>query len=425
MKPQIAMALAPSALLLAIHAGPALAESDADLKQQVRDLTERLDEIENRGHVNLPAGTTLTFGGYTKLDLIYDLDQGQGDTTFVPGLEIDADDGGGFDAHVRQTRLNFKTETQTEKGPLVTFFEMDFFGTRGDEVQTNSHRPRLRHAYGQWNGWTAGQTWTTFMPLSAYPATVDFQGPSGIPFIRQAQLRYTHQAGKGLNISVAIENGEFSGRGQVQQFDEMGNPTGFETRSIGETANGPFADPNSDFDQSPDLVIAAKWEQDGSHLRGAAVLRDLEAPSQLGGDSETGWGFNVAGGTPLWAGGQIVGSFTYGDGIGRYIIDGAGQDGFIDASGELNTIEAYGATAQVTHDFTDKLKGGLSYGYYSAEDTFAPTDSEEHQTAHATIFYTPVDRLTLGAEVSWVERELASGASEDATRLQTSVQFSF
>jgi len=415
MKRQIAMALAPSALLLAIQAGPALAESDAELKQQVRELTDRVNELEDRGHVNLPAGTTLTFGGYTKLDLIYDLDQGQGDTTFVPGLVVGAPDGGGFDAHVRQTRLNFKTETQTEKGPLTTFVEIDFFGTRGNEVFSNSHRPRLRHAYGQWNGWTAGQTWSTFMPLSAYPATVDFQGPSGIPFIRQAQLRYTFAAGDGLDLSVAIENGEFSGRGI----------SGGATVPIGETVAGPFAGNNSDFDQAPDLVLAAKWQQNDSHLRGAVILRDLEAPRQLGGDSETGWGINVAGGVPLWAGGQIVGSFTYGDGIGRYIIDGGGQDGFVDAAGQLNTIESYGATAQVTHAFTDKLTGGLAYGFYSAEDTFAPTDSDQHQTVHASIFYKPVDRLTLGAEISWVERELASGASEDATRLQTSVQFSF
>ncbi len=415
MKRHVAMALAPSALLVAIHAAPAFAESDAELKQQVRALTERVNELEDRGHVNLPAGTTLTFGGYTKLDLIYDFDQGQGDTTFVPGLAIGAPDGGGFDAHVRQTRLNFRTDTQTDKGPLTTFVEIDFFGTRGNEVFSNSHSPRLRHAYGRWNGWTAGQTWTTFMPIEAYPSTVDFQGPSGIPFIRQAQLRYTFPAGEGLDVSVALENGEFSGRGVV----------GGATVPIGETIGGAFSGNNSDFDQSPDLVLAAKWQQDDTLLRGALVLRDLEAPRQMGGDSDTGWGINIAGGAPLWAGGRIVGSFTYGDGVGRYIIDGAGQDAFVDATGRLNTIESYGATAQVSHDFSDKVTAGLSYGFYSVEDTFAPTDSDQHQTVHASIFYRPVDRMTVGAELSWVERELVSGASEDATRLQTSVQFSF
>jgi hypothetical protein len=415
MKRQIAKALVPPALLLATVAAPALAGNDAELERQVRELTDRVNELEDRGHVNLPAGTTLTFGGYTKLDLIYDFDQGQGDTTFAPGLVIGAPDGGGFDAHVRQTRLNFRTDTRTDRGPLTTFVEVDFFGTRGNDVQTNSHRPRLRHAYGRWNRWTAGQTWTTFMPIEAYPSTVDFQGPSGIPFIRQAQLRYTFAAGKGLDFSVAIENGEFSGRGVV----------GGATVPIGETIGGAFSGNNSDFDQAPDLVLAAKWSQNDSLLRGALVLRELEAPRQMGGASETGWGINVAGGVPLWAGGRIVGSFTYGDGIGRYIIDGAGQDAFIDATGRVNTIESYGATAQVTHAFSEKLSAGISYGFYSVEDTFAATDTDQVQTVHASIFYKPVDRLTVGAELSWGEREIASGASEDATRLQTSVQFNF
>ena len=37
----------------------------------------------------------------------------------------------------------------------------------------------------------AGQYWTNFGTLAAYPGTVDFEGPSGITFIRQAQVRWT------------------------------------------------------------------------------------------------------------------------------------------------------------------------------------------------------------------------------------------
>lgn len=410
-----ATALATSALSV-----PAQAQSNEELKEQVRELTDRVNEIENRGHVNLPAGTTLTFGGYTKLDLIYDLDQGQGDTTFVAGLDPDAPDDGGFEAHVRQSRLNFRTDTRTEKGPLTTFVEVDFFGTRGNEVLSNSHQLRLRHAYGKWNGWTAGQTWTTFMPIELYPSTVDFQGPTGIPFIRQAQLRYSFPVGQNFKIDLALENSEFSGRGQVP--DGMG---GFTVENIGASVPGPFQGFNSDFDSAPDFVAAATWSRGETMLKGAAVLRQLEAPSDLGGDDETGWGINLAGGTPLWQGGRLIGSFTYGDGVGRYIIDGFGKDGFIDTTGRLNTIEALGATAQVTHEFSDKVSVGLAYGYYSVEDTFTPTDTDELQTVHATLFWKPVKRMTVGAEVSYGERELANGRSADATRLQTSVQFSF
>lgn len=409
-----ALALGPSALLLTTLAAPALAQSDAELRQQVQRLTQRLNEIEGRGQINIPSGTTLTFGGYVKLDLIYDLDQDQGDLTRTASLDPDAGDGGGFSAHARQTRFNFRTDTDTARGPLTTFFEIDFFGSSGNEVLSNSNNPRMRHAYGQWNGWTAGQTWSTFMPIELYPATVDFQGPTGIPFIRQAQLRYSFDATPDLKIDLALENSEFSGRG----IDGAGDLV-----SLGQTATTDGF--NAGFDSYPDLVAAATWSQGETMLKGAAVLRGLEAPSRLGGDEEFGWGINLAGGTPLWEGGRLVGSFTYGDGLGRYTIDGFGQDGFVDAGGRLHTIESFGATTQVSHAFSDKLTAALAYGYYSVEDTFFDEQTDELQTVHASLFYKPVERMTVGAEVIYGERDLANGRSADATRLQTSVQFNF
>ncbi|MFU8835066.1 DcaP family trimeric outer membrane transporter [Roseovarius autotrophicus] len=419
MKRGIPALLGAAAVIGLGHASPALAQSESDLRDQVRELTDRLEKLEGRGHVNVAPGTTLTFGGYTKLDLIFDVDQGMGDTTNVLGLNPDARDDGGFRAHARQTRFNFKSETQTERGPLITFFEIDFFGTANNQVLSNSNEPRLRHAYGQWNGWTAGQTWSTFMPIEVYPNTVDFQGPTGLPFIRQAQLRYTFNATPNLKIDLALENSEFSGRGMVS--DGMG----FNVQNIGQSIPGTFSGFNSDFDSAPDLVAAATYKFGETILKGAAVLRFLDAPSGLGGDDEIGWGINLAAGTPLWEGGRLVGSFTYGDGVGRYIIDGPGQDGFIDQNGNLDTIEAFGFGGQITHQLTEKVNLGLAYGYYKVDDTFFATDTEELQTVHATLFWKPAKRVTVGAEVSWVERELANGRSADATRLQGSVQFSF
>lgn len=49
----------------------------------------------------MPSGTTLEIGGYTKLDLTYDFDQGQGDTINTGGLVLGAPDGGEFNAHAR------------------------------------------------------------------------------------------------------------------------------------------------------------------------------------------------------------------------------------------------------------------------------------------------------------------------------------
>ena len=378
--------------------------------QTLQELQARVAALEaaqaEQGRVIVPAGTTFEFGGYVKLDFQYDFDQGQGDTINTGGLVLNAPDGGGFNAHARQTRFFFKTTTETDQGPLKTHFEFDFFGGGGNQILSNSFQPRLRHAYGTWNGILAGQTWTNFMPISFYPDTLDFQGPSGIPFIRQAQLRYTWKPSDQLAISASLENSEFSGR----------NAAGL----LGQTAGNGV---NADLDGVPDFTVAAEWTGDRAAVRGAAVLRELNSPGDL--DSETGWGVNLAGSAKLWEGGKIIGSLTYGDGIGRYIIDGVGQDAFVNGAGQLQTISAVGATVQVSHDFSPTLTAALAGGYYNVEDTFAPTDTDRLTTVHASLFWKPNKKVMIGGELIYGERKFASGATEDATRLQTSVQFKF
>ena len=51
---------------------------------------------------------------------------------------------------------------------LKTFVEIDFYGAEDEanEFVSNSYAPRLRHAYGSWGNWLAGQTWSTFMDLN-------------------------------------------------------------------------------------------------------------------------------------------------------------------------------------------------------------------------------------------------------------------
>lgn len=395
-----------TAVIALLAAGSAQAQTLEELRARVEALEARQAET---GRVKVPAGTTLEFGGYAKLDFTYDLDQGMGDTVNIGGLQIGARDGGGFRAHARQSRFFFKTSTDTAQGPVNTHLEFDFFGSGGNEVLSNSYNPRLRHAYGTWNGILAGQTWTNFMPIEFYPNTLDFQGPTGLPFIRQAQLRYTMPVNEQLTVSASLENSEFSGR----------NATGL----LGQTSGNPTSGFNAELDELPDFTLAALYKGDGYGLKAAGVLRKLNTPQQT--DDDIGWGVNLSGSADLWQGGKLVASGTYGDGVGRYIIDGVGQDGFVDAAGNLHTIKSWGAAAQITHDFNAQLSAGLAYSYYSLINTFAPTDTDNLQIIHASLFYKPNKRVLIGGEVIYGEKELANGQNEDATRLQTSFQFNF
>ncbi len=394
-------------LLATTFAMPALAETAAELKQQLTALEARIDGLESEGRLKFPSGTTVEIGGYIKTDFIFDFDEALGDAFNVDGISItDVGDNNRFRAHARQSRLFFKTSSDTNRGPLKTHIEFDFFGGGGNEIFSNSYNPRLRHAYGTWNGWTVGQTWSNFMPIESYPTTVDFNGPAGIPFIRQAQLRYTFKVSDSVAISASLENSEFSGRDAVGPISES-------------TSTGIRAG----LDELPDFTLAASWKGDKAFVKLATVVRKFGSPTSN--DTATGWGVNLSGNASLWEGGTIFGSLSYGDGIGRYLINGFAQDAFIDAAGQIQTIEASGATFGVSQAISPKLTAGLALGYYEVNDTFAATDTDNISTAHLSLFYKPTERMTVGAELIYGRREIVNGDSDDATRLQTSVQFNF
>ncbi|MEM8759725.1 MAG: hypothetical protein AAGE83_05280, partial [Pseudomonadota bacterium] len=137
------------------------------------------------------------------------------------------------------------------------------------------------------------------------------------------------------------------------------------------------------------------------------------------------YGLNAAARLNLWEGATGLASLTWGDGVGRYIIDGVGLDGVIDADGDVDTIQSLGFSAQVQQKVTDDLTLAVAYGRFDVFDTFLPDDIDTLQTLHASAFFTPFDRVTFGGEVIFGMRENADGADDTALRLQTSVQVNF
>lgn len=424
------------AVSLAMPAGVASAntkETIEQLRRQIDEMAKRLEELEakqaetqkevkeTRESAVITKGTTpgsfvlpgtkteFQIGGYVKGDFIYDVDESTGDL-FVP--ESITTTGSGdeerFRAHARQSRLFIKTSTPTDWGALKTHLEGDFFGGGGNEVFSNSTSFRLRHAYGEIGGLLAGQTWTNFMPIESYPTTVDFNGPAGLPFIRQAQIRYTHPLSEQTSISFSVENSEFSGR----------NPAG---AAISESTNLGI---RAGVDKAPDLTVAVRHQGDGYFAKIAGLGRYLGSPNDQG-DGELGWGINLSGNADLWPGGKVLGSFTYGDGVGRYLINGFGQDAFVDANGDVDTIEAYGVAAQVQQKLTDQITFGIAYGRTEFMDDRLPTDLDNVNTVHGTLLWSPIPRLTFGGEVIWGNREDADGTKDDALRFQGSVQVNF
>src|SRR5439155_5500492 len=204
-------ALSTLTLAVSLTAACAVARADAlsDLREQTEVLQRKVNELESAQRNTAPASSTsIKLGGYVKLDAVYsDITQGVDavanqqtvDTAIPVGPDGTPADHkrGQLTLHARQTRLNLTTSTPASHGNLTTFIEGDFFGADGNESVTNSNGLRIRHAYGALGNFLAGQYWTNFFDENAYAETVEFGGPVGEIFVRQAQARWTQPSATG------------------------------------------------------------------------------------------------------------------------------------------------------------------------------------------------------------------------------------
>ena len=326
--------------------------------------------------------TTITLYGFVRAEAFYDSDFQQGDfsRTSRIGEPAFATDGA-FDTSVRVSRFGIRSRSETDFGSIGTQLEFDLFGSGGDD--TGSPNLRLRHANITINDrWTLGQFWTNFMPLVHYPRTADFNGPVGITFARQPQLRYTHDTGGGIIVSASIEE-----------------------------SNG----------TSDDTVFtaAAQYEADTWSARIAGLSG--QANSDVGGGSESINGLTISGQVKPWNGGTITGTYTTGAGLGGYLIGGGDEV----VGGAANDVDAF--TIEIRQQVGPKWNVGIAFGN---EDYDLPTstdtlDFSELETIHLNAFYQPTDNLTIGLEYIHGERTTSSGASFDASRIGASITFAF
>ncbi len=372
------------------------------------------------GSFKLPGtDTSLAIGGFVRADFIGSLDHDVGDSFFADGIpEAGTPSTGTTSFNARVSRINFDARTPTRLGEARAFLELDLFGSPGNEVISNSFNPRVRHAFGELGPVLAGQTWTLFMPLASYPWTADFHGPQGIPFVRQAQLRYTHDVGNGLTVAGSIENPELWGQSYVGL--DIGS------RSQGEAG----------VDRIPDFVGAVQYDQGGWHFKLAGLARlmsveDVELPDgRLVDDDEFGWGLMGAAVVPVAPTTNFNVNLTYGDGVGRYLLGVFGrQDAFLDEGGSLDAIESWGLATSIMHSWTDQFTSNVVYGRHEVNDTFFAGATETTQSIHVNTFWQPVDRTTFGLEYIHGRRDFDNrdGIDRDntANRVMATAQFNF
>jgi len=184
----------------------------------------KVDE-KTKAHSETPEGDEkkprLFISGFAMLDAIYDFQRADPNSigAFRPSkLPLNNMLPNGETAFsVRQSRLAFQGVAPTDVGDIKARFEFDLFGVGPDAGQTTI---RVRHMYGEWGRFLAGQTNSVFMNIDAFPNVLDYWGPAGQLFLRNPQIRYTPISGNGRSLAVSIEApGSAVDPGNVNEVD--------------------------------------------------------------------------------------------------------------------------------------------------------------------------------------------------------------
>jgi len=306
--------------------------------------------------IELSEDDTITFGGYLKVDTRYVDGNIQATDYWYGGGKVLAEDGSNFGISANETRFN----TKYVHGDVTGFIEMDFYGTGtaggGNEIISNSSKPRLRHAFIKYKNVLVGQTWTTFQNTSSLAEAADFGGPLvASAFIRQGQVRYTMG---GLQLS--IENPETYGGNNIVQ---------------GGTAN----------DSVPDFIAKYTFKGDWGNVSVSGLARQLES---MTGNTESAIGYGVAGRIKTF-GKDDFRFQVHGGNVGRY--------GGVTASTDMVGEEVEDTTSVMVayrHFWTEDTRSSVFYGNTT-------TDLTDRDRTHwgVNLFTNITKNLSYGIEV--------------------------
>ncbi|WP_416139362.1 DcaP family trimeric outer membrane transporter [Halomonas sp. HK25] len=354
--------------------------------------------------------TTASIYGYAKLDLIYDVNAELPPLGANAAIPLDGTPRSEIEGHTQlhayQSRIAFATSTPTAQGDLKTVIEGDFYGGGGGQF-------RLRHAYGEWNGITAGQTTSNFGFILGMNRIIDFKPQPGLPNgARQGQLRYTTGG-----FSVALEDPANLGGSVADGF----------------TPGGGYVPHVANKTSLPDLTLRYMGQVGNLNYGASALLRQLSVDDGVNDDSATGWGLNLEAEYHLTPALTLRGGVTHGDGVGGYMEEAPGAPAYVDpATGSVEPITLTGGTVGV-RIATGPGHINLGYGYATADldDAIdagvanANVANETFTDLHLNYIWSPMRNVSYGVEVSRQTREIASGEDGDAVRLQGMVMYRF
>ena len=261
--------------------------------------------------------------------------------------------------------------------------------------------------------------WSPFTDPDVFPNSLEYWGPTGLPWYRNVQLRYS-PIDNGLNtLMFALARPGASGdQGVYSDRIELD----------GIKARFPL----------PDFVAAYKRAGNWGHVRTAGILRrinwddTLDDGLDLSGDA-TAWGWNVSSAFNATKSDVLRMAFTVGEGVQNEMNDSPIDIGIANNAdpvrpvvGEAIPIVAY--SVFLDHTWNKELTSAIGYSWQDNDNTDAqaPDAFRVGKYALGNLLYTPAPNVMFGGELQWGRREnFSDGFQSDGFKIQFSFKYNF
>lgn len=380
-------------------------------------------DIPEKSIVLSHTNTTLQIGGQIWLDAIYD----NGDMTNRAGFQTSsiAYENSVTKDHTLisagQSKLSFKSYTPTSIGAMKTRFEFDMFDDQGDAAF------HLTHLWGEIGNFGAGQTFSGFMDINAFPNVLDYWGPNSMVFTRQPQVRYSTDVSETGKIMFTIE----------RSSSDFASPTSL--------PSGIDLSDYNEINELPDITASYFHNGDFGYIKTSVLVRKLGYETVNAKETTIGWGINVSGSITVNADDVIQFQVVHGEGVGRYINDTCcsyysnekegidsteatgGVDAGLDENGGLIAIPISAGFAYYNKQWSKKWSSAIGYSYLKVDNLASQKDKAIKNSTYAStnLIWYPVSQVKAGIELLYGDIQSKSGFENDDYRIQTSVGFKY